>query len=98
MFPLAKNKTDSTRNRVERESRLLSRQTIFDGFLDTRVPLENYNRDVSYNLYSVLELSETPYVVSCVYTASNPTYWTNVANLYMRSLGVSVFPAIGMII
>jgi len=96
MFPLAKNKTDSTRNRVERESRLLSRQTIFDGFLDTRVPLENYNRDVSYNLYSVLELSETPYVVSCVYTASNPTYWTNVANLYMRSLGVSVFPAIGM--
>lgn len=97
MFLLTKRKAPSSKSDVEREYRLLAHQKMFDGFLDTRIRLENYNRDVCVNLYNISELSETPYRISCVYTASNPAYWEQVANLHQRISGETrVFPAIGM--
>lgn len=96
MFTLTKNEDISSKKESEKEYRRLAHQTIYDGFLDTRVRLESYRRDVHVNLYNIAELSETPYSVSCIYTASNPAYWQKVMDLPMRSGNISLFPALGL--
>lgn len=96
MFFPTKNKELATRKNVERKYHLLAHHTIFNGFLDTRVRFENYNRDVQLNLYDTAAISKKSYSISCVYAAQNPVYWENIANLHPHVSGVSIFPALGL--